>query len=127
MKVLLQYFLVGVAGFFGAITRLAVARVFGQLNIRFPLGTMVINLTGSLFLGWFLTFVTERYPVSDTTRLMIGTGFVGAYTTFSTFMFESNDLIEQNAGLEATANLVLSLVLGILAVRLGIALAHKPA
>ena len=120
---LLRYLAIGAAGFIGAITRVAVATLFGRLNIRFPLGTLFINITGSLFLGWFLTYIGTR-NVSDTTRLAVGAGFVGAYTTFSTFMFESSRLADEGATLEALVNLVGSLVLGIIAVRLGIMLAH---
>ena len=122
MKLLLQYLAVGIAGFIGAILRVAVGRLFSQN--RFPFGTLVINVTGSLFLGWFTTFVTERYPISDIKRLAIGAGFVGAYTTFSTFMFETTKLAEDGAGLPATMNLVVSVVLGLLAVRLGIIIAR---
>src|SRR5258708_2482732 len=111
MKILLQYLAIGMAGFLRAIARFSVSRYFGQWTIRFPLGTFVINISGSLFLGWFLTVIGGRYPVSDTMRLAIGTGFVGAYTTFSTWMFESSKLIDEAAGLEATANLLGSLVL----------------
>jgi CrcB protein len=120
---LLRYLAIGAAGFLGAITRVAVATLFGRLNIRFPLGTLVINITGSLFLGWFLTYIGTR-NVSDTTRLAIGAGFVGAYTTFSTFMFESSRLADEGANIEALVNLLGSLVLGIIAVRLGIMLAR---
>jgi CrcB protein len=120
---LLRYLAVGAAGFVGAIARVLVATLFGRLNIRFPLGTLVINVTGSLFLGWFLTYVGTR-NVSDITRLAIGAGFVGAYTTFSTFMYESSRLADEGAGLEALLNLLGSLVLGILAVRLGMLIAR---
>jgi fluoride exporter len=114
---------IGIAGFFGSLSRFCVASIFGRLNIRFPLGTLFINLTGSLFLGWFLTHIATRH-VSDTTRLAIGVGFVGAYTTFSTYMYESSKLAEDGATIEATVNLLGSLVLGIAAVRLGIWLAR---
>src|SRR5438067_847476 len=124
MKLLWQYLALGAAGFFGAVARFAVASMFGRLNIRFPLGTLVINVTGSLFLGWFLTFISDR-NVSDTTRLAIGAGFVGAYTTFSTFMYESSKLADDGAGLEAFFNLLGSLILGLVAVRLGIALGRR--
>jgi CrcB protein len=124
MKTLLvRYLAIGAAGFVGAILRVVVATMFGRLNIRFPLGTLVINVTGSLFLGWFLTYVGSR-NVSDTTRLAIGAGFVGAYTTFSTFMFESTRLADEGAGIEAIMNLLGSLILGILAVRMGMLLAR---
>jgi CrcB protein len=120
---LLRYLAIGAAGFVGAIARVLVATLFGRLNVRFPLGTMVINVSGSLFLGWFLTYCTSR-SISDTARLAIGAGFVGAYTTFSTFMSESNFLVDDGRGLAAIMNLLGSLVLGILAVRLGILIAH---
>jgi len=120
---LLRYLAVGAAGFVGAIARVVIATLFGRINIRFPIGTLFINVTGSLFLGWFLTYVGTR-NVSDMTRLAVGAGFVGAYTTFSTFMYESSRLADEGAGLEAVINLLGSLILGILAVRFGIALAR---
>lgn len=125
MKFLSRYLMIGTAGFIGAITRVVVATLFGRLGWRFPLGTLFINVSGSMFLGWFLTVATERYSLSDTIRLSIGAGFVGAYTTFSTFMFESNRLVDDGAGLEAILNLLVSLMLGLLAVRLGIILGHR--
>src|SRR5438445_12956553 len=126
MKLLFPYFAVGAAGFFGSVARFAVGKCIGQwFNLRFPLGTFFINITGSLFLGWFLTFTRDRYPVSDTMRLAIGVGFVGAYTTFSTLMYESFTLIDEAAGLEAIVNLIGSLVLGMLAMWLGIGLGRR--
>jgi CrcB protein len=123
---LLRYLAVGAAGFIGAIARVLVGTAFGRMSVRFsnfPIGTLVINVSGSLFLGWFLTYAGSR-NISDTTRLAIGAGFVGAYTTFSTYMFESSRLAQGGAVLLALLNLVGSLVLGFLAVRLGILLAH---
>ena len=124
-KALLQYLAVGVAGFIGAIARVAVGSAVGRLKITFPLGTLVINVSGSLFLGWFYAYVTDRHPVSATTRLAIGAGFVGAYTTFSTFMYESDQLARDGAWLEAASNIVGSLILGLLAVRLGMIVARR--
>ena len=65
----------------------------------------------------------RRTGVSDNLRLAIGVGFVGAYTTFSTHMYESNDLLRKGSELMATANLLGSLIVGLLAVKLGIWLA----
>ena len=76
----------------------------------------MINLTGSFFLGWFLT----RGQWSNTMLLGTAVGFVGAYTTFSTFMFETSALWDNGAFIRATINLVGSIVLGLIAVRLGI-------
>jgi CrcB protein len=121
MDTMLQYLAVGVAGFFGAIARLAVGRVCGRaFATNFPIGTMVINISGSLFLGWFLTFVGGRVGISETLRLAIAVGFVGAYTTFSTYMYDSTQLLRGGAILMAMANLIGSLVLGLIAVYLGI-------
>jgi CrcB protein len=121
MDTMIQYLAVGVAGFFGAIARLLVARICGRaFATQFPVGTMVINLSGAMFLGWFLTIVGSRMMVSDTVRLAIATGFVGAYTTFSTYMYESNQLLEIGASIMALLNIVGSVVLGLIAVRIGI-------
>ncbi|HSU68118.1 MAG TPA: fluoride efflux transporter CrcB [Tepidisphaeraceae bacterium] len=123
--VLIQALAIGAGGFVGALTRWGVAVLFGRLfPVRFPIGTFFINITGSFFLGWFLTFVIFRYPVSDTTRLAIATGFVGAYTTFSTYMFESVQLSDQGATLEALVNLLGSVIVGVIAVKLGMIMAH---
>jgi fluoride exporter len=124
MNVLLwRYFAIGIAGFVGTLARFVVATLFGRLNFRFPIGTLFINVTGSLFLGWFLAHIALR-NVSDTTRLAIAVGFCGGYTTFSTFMYESNKLADDGAGLQAAINLLGSLILGILGFRLGMILAR---
>jgi len=121
MKTLWQYLAVGLGGSLGAMARLLVAttcaRFFGT---AFPTGTFVINISGSWFLGFFLALIGGRFMVSDTTRLAVAVGFVGAYTTFSTYMFESSSLLEQGSGIKATVNLLGSLVVGLIAVRVGI-------
>ena len=126
MKLLLQCMVIGAGGFLGAISRFLVALVCGRVfPIAFPIGTFVINITGSMFLGWFLTVIGGRMIVSDNTRLAIATGFVGAYTTFSTYMFESSVLLEDGSGIKAILNLMGSLLVGLLAVRLGIYLGGR--
>jgi fluoride exporter len=121
MQLLMRYLAVGAAGACGSILRLMVSTFCGRfLGTAFPVGTFVINISGSLFLGWFLTVISQRVVVSDTFRLAVAVGFVGAYTTFSTFAYESNALIEDGSGIKAAANLVGSLLVGLLAVRVGI-------
>jgi CrcB protein len=120
MKVLTQYIAVAIAGGMGAMLRMFVATVCGRwFGTAFPVGTFVINITGSLFLGWFLAAIGSR-TISDTMRVAIAVGFVGAYTTFSTFMFESNSLVENGLQIKATINLLGSVVVGLLAVRVGV-------
>ena len=128
MKLLIQYLSVAGAGSLGAVARLFVGSACGALfGNRFPLGTFIINITGSLFLGWFLAFAQQRTSISDTVRLAIAVGFVGAYTTFSTFMAESNSLLSIGENTKAIVYLIGSLVIGLLAVRFGIFLGTRPA
>ncbi|HEX2974178.1 MAG TPA: fluoride efflux transporter CrcB [Tepidisphaeraceae bacterium] len=120
-----QYVAVGTAGFLGAISRLWVGQFCGKhFPTTFPVGTLVINITGSFFLGWFLTIAT-RHTLPPTLRMAISIGFVGAYTTFSTFMDESHSLLRDGSGIKAMLNLFGSLLLGLMAVRLGIRLAGQ--
>jgi CrcB protein len=126
MKVVIQALAIGTGGFVGALTRWAVGSLFGSLlPTTFPVGTFFINISGSFFLGWFLTFVSVRYPVSDTLKLAVATGFVGAYTTFSTYMYESTRLNDEGAWIQSTMNLLGSLVVGLMAVKLGMILARR--
>jgi CrcB protein len=120
---IIRYLAIGIAGSAGALLRYVVATQLGRFTLRFPLGTFVINISGCLLLGWFMAYVSDHH-VSDTTKLAIGVGFVGAYTTFSTFMYESNQLAGEGAGFEAIMYLLGSLIVGIMAVRLGMMLAH---
>jgi fluoride exporter len=119
---LLRYLAIGSAGFIGTVLRYAIGTLFGRFNYRFPLGTLIINITGSMFLGWFATYVASR-NISDNTRLAIAVGFVGGYTTFSTFMFDTNKLASEGAVFQSAVNLIGSVVLGLLGVRLGILMA----
>jgi len=120
MKFLIDCLWVGSAGFCGAIARFAVARGCGQVfRTSFPVGTLVINVTGSFVLGWLAAYASARVGFNETLRIAIGVGFVGAYTTFSTYMYESDALLRQGAWLKAVLNLAGSLLLGLLAVRLG--------
>jgi fluoride exporter len=126
MKTLIEYMAVGAAGFFGAMLRFLITRVSGAMfNTDFPVGTMIINLTGSLFLGWFWAVTETRIMLSDPLKLAIGVGFVGAYTTFSTFCLDSTKLLDGGAYNKFAFNVIGSVVLGLLAVRLGMRLAGR--
>ena len=119
MKLLAQCLAVGAAGFFGAVARFLVGLACGRAFANFPVGTLVINVTGSFVLGWLAAYASARVGFNETLRIAIGVGFVGAYTTFSTYMYESDALLRQGAWLKAVLNLAGSLLLGLLAVRLG--------
>ena len=124
---LLPYLLVGIGGFLGAKARFVFSRWVGNLaSTRFPLGTFLINIIGSFLLGVIATLLSQRVAANgDQVRLALGVGFLGAFTTFSTFEFESHALIEEGSWMIAFANMFLSLLLGLLAVRLGIVMARQ--
>ncbi len=100
----------------GSVLRFLVDRaVAGRAGRDFPFGTLIINLSGALILG-FLTGLA----LSHDQALLAGTAAVGSYTTFSTWMFETERLAEDRELVRAAANVVASLVLGVSAAALGI-------
>jgi CrcB protein len=119
---MLPYLLVGLGGFLGAIARYAVARwVGGITDARFPWGTFLINVSGSFLLGVIGGLLAERLvPHGDAVRLALGVGFLGAFTTFSTFEYETHALLEDGLWLTACGNVIASLLLGLIAVRAGL-------
>ena len=132
MRLLFQIGLVSLGGALGALLRWGVGVAAGRwLGTAFPWGTFIINISGSLFLGWFATVLTDRLPQTeglwlrpDDLRLMIAVGFTGAYTTFSTFEHESHGLLRDGDGLMGLTYMFASVFLGLVAVRLGIFLAR---
>jgi CrcB protein len=118
---------VGLGGFLGANARYWLGGwVQERWGSAFPWSTFLINMTGSFILGLFVTLISERYAVrhAPTLRLAIAIGFVGAYTTFSTFEFETLMLVETSAWLRAFANAFGSLLAGFFSVWLGVLLAR---
>jgi CrcB protein len=86
----------------------------------FPYATFVVNISGSFVLGLFITLITERYIVAHShLRLLISIGFLGAYTTFSTFEYETFALAEAGSYFHALLNVALSVLVGFIAVWLG--------
>jgi fluoride exporter len=121
-----KYLAVAIGGALGAIARFWLAGVVSErFPTRFPLGTLVINVTGSFIIGFFLTLVTERVNIHPHWRLAVAVGFVGAYTTFSTFEYETFKLLETGGRLSGLMNVIVSLILGFVAVWAGIALARE--
>ena len=103
-------------GGLGAVLRFlvdgAVTRRFGR---SFPIGTFVVNVSGSFVLG-----LLDGIVLPPRAALLVGTGVIGSYTTFSTWMFETQRLGEERQGDVALANLGLSLVAGVIAAGLGL-------
>ena len=91
----------------------------------FPYGTLLINLTGSFILGFFLIWIGERVLVDPHWRLLIAVGFCGSYTTFSSYAFETFALGEQGQWVLAGLNIVASNAICLAAVLVGAALARR--
>jgi fluoride exporter len=112
---------IGAAGFLGAVSRY---QVEGSIGRRwpgaFPWGTLAVNLTGCFILGFTFTLLTERFLPHPDLRSAITIGFIGAYTTFSTFAFETLRLGQEGAVGIAALNVVVSVAAGLAAVWGGI-------
>jgi CrcB protein len=109
----------GLGGVLGAVSRYAVSLALPTAPGRFPWGTFLINVSGSALLGFILVLLIEQFPRGRLARPMIGTGFIGAYTTFSTFMVETAELIRDGRPDTAIAFLAASVLAGLSAVWIG--------
>lgn len=119
-----KYLIVGSGGVLGAVARYEVGNLFRIETGGFPYSTFVINLSGSFILGLFLTLITERYIVRTGWRLFFATGFLGAYTTFSSFTNEILTLYRQGDIAIGITYSIVSLLGGLLFVWLGLRLAR---
>jgi CrcB protein len=126
MEFLPKILSVAIGGAFGATARYLInisplQNAFG----KFPFPTFFINILGSFLIGFFLIILTEKMTVSETFKLLILVGFLGAFTTFSTLELEIWVLIEESQYLTAFTYLFLSVLLGFIGVVAGNLLAEK--
>jgi CrcB protein len=118
--------LIGLGGFAGAIARYVVDGVVAdRTGGAFPWGTLAVNVSGSFALGLLFALTTERAILPAEIRGPVLIGFIGAYTTFSTYMLESWRLVETGEIAAAMANIIGSVVLGIVAVVAGMAIGRQ--
>ncbi|MBI3736625.1 fluoride efflux transporter CrcB [Candidatus Sumerlaeota bacterium] len=111
---------VGAGGFIGAAMRYGLSVWIGDhVPVKFPLATFIINVTGCALIGLVLTLAAERETVSPNMRLFLATGILGGYTTFSTFGYETVELMRQDRTLLAASYAAGSVVLGVAGVILG--------
>jgi len=115
-----NFLIIGLGGFLGAIARYMVALWIGQRWGRiFPLGTFAVNVSGSFLISLLMSLFAEKYMVNPQVRLFLVVGFIGAYTTFSTFEYETGNLVKDGEWSIALANVILSVIAGFMALKLG--------
>jgi CrcB protein len=122
---IVNYLWIAVGAIIGASARYFLSGLIARhFSATFPYGTLLINITGSLVLGFFLIHSTERVLLDPRWRLLVAVGFCGSYTTFSSYAFENFALMEQGQWLMMGANILASNVLCLVAVLAGAALAR---
>ena len=123
--VLQKYLLIAVGGAAGSIARFWVgSTISGSIGARFPYGTFVINITACIVIGFSLTYLGKRTGMDPAWRFLIAVGFIGAYSTFSTFEWETLSTLRSGAFALAGLYAVGSLILGLTATWLGALLAE---
>ena len=112
--------IIGMGGFLGAICRYALAGLAHRIwSTTFPIGTLIVNVIGCFILGGIMYVVQTHGALSPNTRLFLTIGMLGAFTTFSTFGYETIALINSREFMYAMWNVVGNLMLGLVAVWLG--------
>ncbi|NUO63880.1 MAG: fluoride efflux transporter CrcB [Gemmatimonadaceae bacterium] len=122
MRSLFLYVALGSAA--GGVSRFALATlVQSRVATPFPWGTLLVNVTGSLILGFVLRYALQTPAISPEVRALLTTGFCGGYTTFSTFSYETATLIEEGGYQRAVLYVLASVLVSLAAIFLGLAAA----
>jgi fluoride exporter len=118
---MVKYLMVAIGGGLGSMLRFWVGGVVGgRMGTRFPYGTFLINCTASFLIGFIITLLAEKTHWSPNLRFLIPIGFIGGYSTFSTFEYETFRVFQEGELLIAFLNVILSIVVGFAAVWVGV-------
>lgn len=113
---MIKIIFVGLGGFAGAVLRYLIGLIPVKMNSAFPIKTLVINVIGAFVIGLITAFAAKNKALNQNIILMLQVGLCGGFTTFSTFAYESADLIKSGETITALIYMILSAVLSILAV-----------
>lgn len=120
-----KYLMIAMGGALGLIARYWVGSTVGsRMGTRFPYGTFVINLTACVIIGFSMTFLARRTELNPAWRFLVPIGFIGAYSTFSTYEWETLSTLRSGALLESSLYAFGSLFLGLAATWVGIMIAE---
>lgn len=109
-----KYFLIAFGGALGAMLRYWVgSTIASRMGTKFPYGTFVINITACVIIGFSLTFLSRRADLNPAWRFLVPVGFIGAYSTFSTYEWETLSTVRTGAFLLAAFYAISSLILGL--------------
>jgi len=121
-----RYLMVLLGGGTGALARYVLGTaIAARIGGRFPLGTLVINVSGSFLIGLLMTLLTERLQPHPNWRLLLVVGFLGGYTTFSTFEYETLRAVQDGGKWIGLLNVLGSVLLGYVAVWIGAAIVGR--
>jgi CrcB protein len=121
-----RYIMVLIGGAVGSLARFMVGTaIMARLSGKFPFGTGLINITGSFLIGFAMTFLTERTQLNPNWRFLLVVGFLGGYTTFSSFQWEALSLARDGSRWLGVLYGIGSLLVGYVAVWLGAVIAGK--
>jgi fluoride exporter len=116
----MKYLMVGIGGALGSVVRFWMGSYIGdRFGSRFPYGTFVINMSGSFLIGLVITVLADKTQSSGNWRYLIPIGFIGGYTTFSAFEYETFRLFQDGQILTAGLNVALSVIVGFVGVWAG--------
>jgi len=109
-----------VGGTIGTVARyLLTGAIYGIFGSTFPYGTLFVNILGCFIIGFLAAITEEKFLLSPNARLLLMVGFCGAFTTFSTFMFETVNLMKDGEMMRAFVNVLASVMIGFLCLRIG--------
>jgi CrcB protein len=112
-----------IGGAAGTIARYLLAGfVYKIMGTNFPYGTLVVNISGCFILGILSALAEKKFMLSSDMRILLMIGFCGAFTTFSTLIFESDSLVRNGQAIRAFTNIFVSVILGFILFRIGVLL-----